>query len=57
MKVVISLEDVQEFGLQKFQAECPVSSLNEKALYIIKDCIEWQHEALVQGVSKIKEAL
>lgn len=57
MKVVISLEEVQEFGLEKFQAECPMAGLDEKALYVIKDFIEWRNEALVQGVFEIKEAL
>ena len=40
-KVVMWLEDVQEFGLQKFQAECLVDGLDEKPLYVIKDCIKW----------------
>lgn len=57
IKVVISLEDVQEFGMQKFQNECPIAGLDDKALYYIKDYIEWWNEALVQGVSEIKEAL
>lgn len=57
MKVVIWLEDIQEFGLQKFQAKCPVVGLDEKTLYVIKDCIEWRNEALVQGMTKIKEIL
>ena len=56
-KVVMWLEDVQEFGLQKFQAECPVTGLDEKALYVIKDYIEWQNEVLTQGVTKINETL
>ena len=56
-KIVIWLEDVQEFGLQKFLAECPVAGLDEKALYVIKDCIEWRNEVLTQGISVVKEAL
>ena len=32
MKVVIWLEDFQEFGLQKFQAKCPIVGLDEKSL-------------------------
>ena len=51
------LEDVQELGLQKFQAECPVAGLDEKALYVIKDCIEWRNKVLTQGIYEIKEAL
>lgn len=42
-KVVLWLEDIQEFGLQKFQVEFPVTSLDEKTLYVIKDCIEWRN--------------
>ena len=56
-KVVIWLEDIQEFGLQKFQAECPMESLDEKTLYVIKECIEWKNEALTQGVIEINETL
>ena len=47
MKVVIWLEDIQEFGLQKFQVECPIASLDEKKLFVIKECIEWGNESLV----------
>ena len=56
-KVVMWLEDVQELGLQKFQATCLVAGLDKKAPYVIKDYIKWIHEVLTQGVSKIKEAL
>ena len=56
-KVMMWLEDIQEFGLQKFQAECLIASLDEKTLYVIKDYIEWKNEALVQGMTKIKEIL
>ena len=51
------MEDVQELSLQKFQTECPMADLDEKALYVIKDCIEWRNEVLTQGISEIKEAL
>ena len=34
-----------------------MAGLDKKALYVIKDCIEWRNEVLTQGVSKIKEAL
>ena len=43
--------------MQRFQAECPIASLDDKTLYVIKDCIEWWNEALVQGVTEIKEIL
>ena len=56
-KIVIWLEDVQELGLQKFLAECPVAGLDEKSLYVIKDCIEWRNEVLTEGISEVKEAL
>ena len=56
-KVVIWLEDIQEFKLQKFQAKCPIASLHDKTLYIIKDCIEWRNEALAQGITEMKEIL
>ena len=42
---------------QKFKFECLVTSLDEKTLYVIKDCIEWRNEALVQGKTEIKEIL
>ena len=51
------MEDIQEFGLQKFQAECPVASLDDKTLYLIKDYTEGRNEVLVQGMTKIKEIL
>ena len=47
VKVVIWLEDVQEFGLQRFQVECLMAGLDEKALYDLKDSIEWWNEALI----------
>ena len=34
-----------------------VAGLDEKALYGIKDCIEWWNEALTQGVTEINETL
>ena len=40
-KVVLWIEDIQGFGLQNFWVECPVAGLDDKTLYIIKDCIEW----------------
>ena len=46
-KVVLWLEDIQGFGLQKFQAECLVAGLDDKTLYVIKNFIEWRNEALV----------
>ena len=55
--MVIWLEDIQEFGLQKFQVECPIAGLDDKILYVIKDCIEWRNEVLVQGMTDIKEIL
>ena len=55
--MVIWFKDIQKFGLQKFQAECPIASLDEKTLYVIKDCIEWRNKELVQGMTKIKEIL
>lgn len=42
-KIVLWLEDVQEIKLQKFQAECPIASLDDKTLYVIKDFIEWRN--------------
>ena len=56
-KIVMWLEDVQELGLQKFLIECLVAGLDEKVLYVIKDCIEWRNEVLTQGISEVKEAL
>ena len=55
--MVIWLEDIQDFGLQKFQVKCPVAGLDDKNLYVIKDCIEWRNEALAQGMAEIKENL
>lgn len=51
------MEEIQGFGLQIFQVECPIAGLDDTILYIIKDCIECQKEALVQRVTKIKEIL
>ena len=51
------LEDIQGFKLQKFQAKCPILGLDDKTLYVIKDCIEWRNETLAQGVTEIKEIL
>ena len=50
-------EEIQGFRLRRFQAKCSMAGLDDKTLYVIKDCIEWKNEALVQGVTKIKEIL
>ena len=57
MKVVLWIEEIQGFSLQKFKAKCPVAGLDEKTLFVIKDCIEWRNEALAQAISEIKEIL
>lgn len=41
--------------MQKFLSEFPIASLDDKTLYVIRDCIEWKNEALTKGVSEIKE--
>ena len=37
VKVVLQIEEIEGFKLQKFQAKCPVASLDDKTLYVIKD--------------------
>ena len=39
VNVVLWIEEIQGFGLQKFQAKCPVTTLDDKTLHVIKDCI------------------
>ena len=34
-----------------------MAGLDQKALYVIKDCIEWRNEELMQGIYEVKEAL
>ena len=57
VKVVLWIKEIQGFSLQKFQVECLVTSLDDKTLHVIKDCIEWRNEALIHVVTKIKEIL
>lgn len=57
VKEVSSMEEVQEYDLQKFLAERPISGLDDKTLYVIKDCIEWKNEAITQGSCEIKDLL
>lgn len=57
VREVLWIEEIQEYGLQRFLSECPVVGLDKKTLYVIRDCIEWQNEALSQGVVEIGEIL
>jgi len=54
---VLWIEEIQGFGLQNFQVEYPIAGLHEKTLHVMKDCIEWRNEVLVQAVTEIKEIL
>ena len=31
--------------------------MDDKALFVIKDCIEWRNEAITQGIAEIKQTL
>lgn len=57
VKVVLWTEEIQRFGSQNFQVECPITGLDDETLHLIKDCIEWRNEVLVHVVTKIKEIL
>ena len=57
VKMVLWIEEIQGFGLQKFQDEFPMAGLDDKTLHVIKYCIEWRNEALVQAIIEIKEIL
>ena len=54
IKLVLQIEEIQRFGLQRFQIECPMAGLDDKTLYVIKDCMKQRNESLVQIVSEIK---
>ena len=51
------MEEVQEYGLYKFHVEWPIPRLDDKILYVIKDCIEWRNKVITQCVFEIKELL
>ena len=57
MKVVLWIKEIQGFSLQKFQVEWPITGLNERTLFVIKEYIEWTNKALAQAISEIKEIL
>lgn len=51
------MEKIQEYGLQNFLVESLVPRLDDKILYVLKECIGWRNEAMAQGIFEVNDLL